>query len=202
MKALTLYLILTIHLAIYGYGQTLSIKYWEDLGSLQKSEILDKCSSALIKDFYEGKLRPTDDDKTWELLKELTVANDTCFPLYFYLFNKIFYKSDGALGEMVSEFCVDFLAKFPKEVLTFFQREREFLPFFLWDREPLWKKYALSVGVELYFKSYGTSSIEYDYEILKNILFSSVKDNKENEETLKIFWQAVDEAIKMMNEPV
>ena len=188
--------------AVCSYSQNEPIKYWDDLSSSQKTEMLEKCNSTLIKDFYEGKFRATDDDKTWNLLNELVAASDSCFSLSFYLLNQICYRSDGALSEMVGEFCVEFLAKFPKEVLAFFPKEREVLPFFLWNREPLWKRYALFVGVELYFKSYGTSDLKYDYESLKNILFSSVKDNKESEETLKSFWQAIDEAIKMMNEPI
>ena len=203
MKTFILFLILTIQLTAYSYGQINPIKYWVDLNDSQKTEILEQCKSTLIKDFYEGKLRPTDDDKTSELLGKLVAANDTILPLAFYLFNNICSKSDGALSEMVADVCADFLFKRPQYIITFFSREK-----IAQNHELLWEKYARYVAYVLSWREYVLSGFEsdsefnyrdyfeYNYQDYKEKLSVAVQGNKENEETLKIFWQAVDEAIK------
>lgn len=188
MKAFLLFLTTIILFSISSYGQ---MKYWEDLSCAQKSEILENCKSVAMKRFYEGKFVPTDDDKTWELLSELVSSSDSILPLSFYLFNKICIKSDGALSEMVGEFCAKLLAKHSLYILTYFSKER-----ILKVNKPLWKKYALFVGSELYFKINGSSALEYSYKSYKEILVSASKGNEENEETFKVFWQLVDQIIK------
>ena len=177
------------------------MKYWEDLNDQQKSDILGDCKSVSIKRFYEGnkkrfyegKFKPTDDNKTVKLLAELVASNDTILPLSFYLFNKICISSDGALSEMFDEHCTNFLAKHPLYMLTYFSRER-----ILKVKNPVWKTYAMFVGAELDFKISGTSDLEYSYKRYKEILASASKGNKENEETFRAFWRAVDKTIKMM----
>jgi hypothetical protein len=191
MKAFLLFLTTIILFSISSYGQ---MKYWEDLNCSQKSEILGNCKSVSMKKFYEGKFVPTDDDKTRKLLNELVFSNDTILPLSFYLFNKICTKSDGALAEMIGEYCAEFLAKNSQYVLTYFSKERN-----LKINKPLWKEYARSIGYELYFKIDGTSVLKYSYQGYKEILVSASKGNKENEETFKVFWQLVDETIKNMD---
>lgn len=172
-------------------GQT---KYWEDLSCSQKSEILGSCKSVTIKRFYEGQFSPTDDDKTLQLIKELVSSNDTVLPLSFYLFNKICANSDGALSEMVEEFCAKFLADHPLYILSYFTKER-----LLNKNQNIIETYAMFVGVELYMQRKGISKFKYSYQVFKEILLSASKDNKENEETFRIFWQLVDKTIKNMN---
>jgi hypothetical protein len=190
MKTIVLFLLIVFS-SIVSLGQT---KYWEDLSCSQKSEILNKCNSSVIRSFYDGQFRPTDNEETQKLLDELVSFNDTVLPLSFYLFNKICAKSDGALAEMVGNYSIEFLVKYPLYLLNYFSHEIK-----LKIDEPIWKKYALSTGYELYFKNEGTSSLKYNYKDLKKLLVETAKGNKESEETLRIFWQFVDETIKNMD---
>ncbi len=188
MKVFLFFFTSIILFSISSDGQT---KYWEDLSCSQKSEILENCKSVAIKRFYEGQFRPTDDDKTLQLLNELVSSNDRVMPLSFYLFNKICAKSDGALSEMVEEFCAKFLADHPLYILTYFTKER-----LLNINQNIIDTYAMFVGIELYMKRKGISKFKYNYQDYKEILLSASKGNKENEETFKVFWQLVDKTIQ------
>jgi hypothetical protein len=191
MKTFILGLTITTIFSVSSYGQ---YKYWEDLNCTQKTEILENCKSDPMKKFYEGKFVPTDDDKTWKLLSEIVSSSDTILPLSFYLFNKISTKSDGALAEMVEEFCAEFLAKHPQYILTYFSKER-----LLKAKKPVIENYAMFVGYELYLKKKGISDFKYSYQSYKELLDIASKGSKENEEIFKVFWQLVDETIKNMN---
>ncbi|WP_372933391.1 hypothetical protein [Mariniphaga sediminis] len=191
MKSFLISLIATIVFSISVNGQT---KFWEDLSCSQKTDIVRVCQSESVKKFYDGDFVLSDDEKTEKLLNELVTSNDTILPLSFYLFNKISIESDGALSEMAGEYYIEFLARHPKYILSYFTKERE-----LSINKPLWRNYAQSVGYELYFKKKGTSDIKYNYQSFKEILIASSKGNKENEETFRIFWQLVDETIKNMD---
>lgn len=188
MKAFLLFLTTIILFCISSNGQT---KYWEDLSCSQKSDILRNCKSVRMKTFYEGNFVPTDDDKTLQLLNELVSSNDTVMPLSFYLFNKICAKSDGALSEIVGDYCAKFLADHPQYILTYFTKER-----LLNINQNIIETYAMFVGIELYMQRKGISKFKYNYQSFKELLLSATKDNKENEETFKFFWQLVDKTIQ------
>jgi len=191
MKSFLIFLIVTIVFSISVNGQ---IKFWEDLSCSQKTDIVRACQSESLKKLYDGDFVLSDNEKTEKLLNELVTSNDTILPLSFYLFNKISVESDGALSEMAGEYYIEFLARHPRYILTYFTKERE-----LSINKPLWRNYAHSVGYELYFKKKGTSDLKYNYQSFKKILIASSKDNKENEETFRIFWQLVDDTIKNMD---
>lgn len=191
MKSFLIYLIATIVFSTSVNGQ---IKYWEDLRCSRKTDIVRACQSKVVKNLYDGDFVLSDDEKTEKLLNELVTSNDTILPLYFYLLNKIIIDSDGALSEMVGEYCIEFLARHPRYVLTYFTKERE-----LSIKKPLWRIYAQFVGYELYFKKKGTSELKYNYQSFKELLIASSSGNKENEETFRIFWQLVDETMENMN---
>jgi hypothetical protein len=188
MKAFLLFLTIIILFSTSSNGQ---MKYWEDLSCSQKSVILESCKSFRMKTFYEGEFVPTDDDKTLQLLNEIVSSNDTVLPLSFYLINKICAKSDGALSEMVGEFCAKFLADHPLYILTYFTKER-----LLNINQNIIETYAMFVGIELYMKKKGISNFKYNYQSFKEALLSASKGNKENEETFKVFWQLVDKTIQ------
>lgn len=191
MRSFLIYLIATIVFSTSVNGQ---IKFWEDLSCSRKTDILRACQSEEVKKLYNGDFVLSDDEKTEKLLNELVTSNDAILPLSFYLFNKIIVESDGALSEMVGEYCIEFLARHPRYILTYFTKERE-----LSIKKPLWRIYAQFVGYELYFKNKGTSDLKYNYRSYKELLIASYSGKNGNEETLKIFWQLVDETMKKMN---
>jgi len=191
MKSFLIYLIATVVFSTSVNGQ---IKFWEDLSCSRKADVVRACQSEEVKKLYDGDFVLSDDEKTEKLLNELVTSNDTILPLSFYLFNKIIGESDGALSEMVGEYCIEFLARHPRYILTYFTKERE-----LSIKKPLGRIYAQFAGYELYFKEKGTSDLKYNYQSLKELLIASSSSNKENEETFRNFWQLVDETMKNMN---
>lgn len=185
MKAYLVFVI-TILFSISSFGQ---MEYWEDLNPSQKSEYLKACKSKHILNYYKGNQVPTDDDKTNKLLDELVTANDSILPLSFYLFNKICSHSDGALSEMVAEYCVKFLLNHPKYTLTYFSKER-----LSKIKDPVYKTYAMFLGAELYF-DLSTYSWK-NYHNLRRKLVDASKGDSESEKTFKLFWSQVDQTIK------
>jgi archaellum component FlaG (FlaF/FlaG flagellin family) len=188
------FLIVFVAIIIFSISVNGQIKYWEDLSCSQKTDILEACKSESVKKLYEGNFVLSDDKKAEKLLNELIVSDVTILPSSFYLFNKISIESDGALSEMAGEYHVDFLARHPGYILTYFTIERNRSV-----NNPVWKNYAEFIGYELYFKNRGTSDLNYNYQSFKEILVSASKGDKENEETFRIFWQLVDETIKNMD---
>lgn len=191
MKAFLLFITAIILFPIFSSGQ---MKYWEDLSCSQKADIVKYCQSKSIRDYYNGEFVLSDDEKTEKLLNELATSDDSILPLSFYLFNKICAKSDGAVAELVGEYCVELFARYPRYIMTYFTKEKA-----LNIKKPVIRIYAMFVGSELYFERRGTSDLKYNYQSFKNILVSASKGNKENEETFKVFWKLVDETIKNMD---
>jgi hypothetical protein len=190
MKALLiLFFIILFNLSCAG-----QVYYWEDYNFSQKNKILSSCESKLIREFYEDKFVPRDDENTQKLLREMVNSNDSIFALSFFLLNKLCNKSDGSLSEMVGKYCIETLVRHPAYVLNYFYKEKSFNVF-----NPVWKKYAVSTGYELYFKKQGTSNLSYTYDDINNILIKASKGDKEKEETYKIFWKIVNETINKMD---
>lgn len=71
--------------------------------------------SGLAKDFYYGRLRPSDDGTTEELLKLVTTGDDKLRPLYRWCLQKTIAIQDGALAEMTGVPARRYAEKFPKE---------------------------------------------------------------------------------------
>ena len=74
----------------------------------------------IVKNYYEEKFQVSDDERTENLLKILTIKNDHFFPFYFFIFNEIVRKSDGALAEMIGSYCFEMIYNYPNEVFTCF----------------------------------------------------------------------------------
>jgi hypothetical protein len=80
--------------------------------------LTDKECSGLAVDFYYGRLRPSDNGVTDELLKLATTDNDRLRPFYWWCLDKTIAIQDGALGEHTGIPARRYAEKFPKE---FFQ---------------------------------------------------------------------------------
>lgn len=97
--------------------------YWEDLSQNQQEEILKSnkvyCDALL---FYQGKIKVGDDKRTMDLLKILvsTSSTDILAPFYFYLFNQVCIKADGALSEALGSYCQKRILNSPVYVINYF----------------------------------------------------------------------------------
>ena len=178
--------------SVPNYGQT---SFWEDLNCKQKSYILNACRSESINKLYKNELSLTPGKKeTLLLLDELVNSNDTILPLTFFIFNRVLKGKDAALGEVLGQFCVEFIYKHPIYVLEYFKKEDG-----LKVINPCSELYAMFIGSELYLKQKGYSRIKYNYDILKNKLDIAADSSSDVKETLKVFWLLVDKEIKNMN---
>jgi len=165
--------------------------YWEDLVKTEQESILH--SSQIDKNaikYYQGSFRTTDNQSTENLLNKIisdkNQAKEKVF--YFYILNKICLNSDGALSEILGDYCMKFLLRNPALVLRYFQRNKK-----------VEKMYGEFIGYELYFKEKGTSDIEYNYTDFKRIVDAKIKSNKEYEKTLAEFYSIIESAMKNMN---
>jgi hypothetical protein len=75
--------------------------------------------SVLAKDFYYGKLKPSDDSITDQLLKLTITNNDELRPFYRWCLNKTILIQDGALGEHTGIPARKYAEKFPKEFFEY-----------------------------------------------------------------------------------
>lgn len=160
--------------------------YWEDLSLPQQESILSLKSTAKnsIK-YYKGIFKISDSNYK-ELLDSIVNWNDNNLTFYFYIFNDICMKSDGALSEILSNYCQKIILNNPNYVFNYFKKHNE-----------LEKKYTLLLGSELYFKQDGTSEMQYNFSELKSILDSKI--SKENKTILSDFYMKVEQAINDMN---
>jgi len=167
------------------------IVYWEDMTKVEQERILHLPSiyKNAVK-YYQGRFSATDNQSTENLLdtivSEKISTKETVF--YFYVLNQICLKSDGALSEILGEYCLKFLLRNPVLVLRYFQRNNT-----------VKKIYGEFIGYELYFKEKGTSDIEYNYKDFRRIIEAEIKNNAEFQKTLAEFYLIIESSMKNMN---
>jgi hypothetical protein len=166
--------------------------YWEDLTDDQKDEILN--SNAVNKEalaFYKGEQQVSDNSKTIALLDTLssiTSSEKKTTSFYFFLFNQICIKADGALAEMLGDYCQRIVLNSPEYVINYFIKNENVL-----------KKYAQYLGYELYFKEEGTSAIEYNYSDFKKMLSGKLKNTEQYKDVLMLFYSEIEKSMKNTN---
>ena len=69
--------------------------------------------------YYQGKLRPSDDEKTFSIFDSLNTKNNVTRPFYMYLVSRILLKADGALSEYAGVVCKKFLESKPDYLIEF-----------------------------------------------------------------------------------
>ena len=81
----------------------------------------------IVKDFVSAPWAISDDDKTFSLLDQLTSACSErgVQALYFYHFNNILVKSDGALGEPMPEYVYILIDRDPEFVFKYLRKHPE-----------------------------------------------------------------------------
>jgi hypothetical protein len=148
-----------------GIGQT---NYTLDTNKINYY-LSDSSLPKIVKEYFNGHFTAKDDDKTFILLDTLTSKNDHFFPFYFSIFNSIVNKSDGALSEVMGEYCFKCIYHYPKETFLYFTENNNYI-----------KLYAFFIGYELYFKESGTSDLKMNFsqfiKYLNNQL--NLKDKK------------------------
>jgi hypothetical protein len=164
--------------------------YWEEMNNSQKDDIIN--SNEIYKQaiaLYNGKMKVSDDKQSICLLDTLTSINKDfeSTPFYFYLFNQICSTADGAVSEILGEYCLKIVLNLPDYVFNYFIKNVS-----------ISKKYAEYLGYEFYFKEDGTSTLEYNYAEFKNLLSNKIGNKKEYELVLKQFYDEIEKSMKNM----
>ena len=114
--------------------------YWEDIPRSKQDSILRHTDSDLLS-LYQGKIVVSDNDESFKLLNKLCHKESGMKQaLYFLLFNKIIEEADGALAEVMGEYCMRFVDKNADFVLPYLASHEEFC-----------KLYASFIATELYY---------------------------------------------------
>lgn len=141
----------------------------------------------LIKDFYAVKFLPSDNDKTFHLLELLTNKHPDLYPFYFHCLNQICVYSDGALSEVMGEYCMQAVLNYPH---YFFTKNKDYI-----------SKYAGFMRYELYFAKNETTPINNDYkEFMKRIKLELDTTDSQIKESLLIFDEAILDIFKRMED--
>jgi hypothetical protein len=142
---------------LYFYSCISVYTYWEDYTKQEQERMLYALpDNTDLKAVYFGDYTLTDDDKSNELLKKMCILyNDNDRMFKFHLLNKILTNSDGALGEMVSFYCLQFFNENTNYVLNYFERDN-----------CIKEIYAYYIAAELYYEGIDTN--KYKSTIIKN----------------------------------
>ena len=172
-------------------------RYWENFSSSEKDKFISNHKiNKLALEYYNGNLKITDDEKTFELLRVLTSSKSELIPFYYYLFNKICLNSDGTLSVALGKFCLNMIINNPDYVINHFTFERENVK----RDEYLYQVYGNLLGYEMYFKKEGTSDIDYSFEQFKELLNQLFKDStSQNKQTLNLFYKCISETMRKMS---
>ena len=183
--AFLIILILSVLQINMSFGQVVAY-----LDSTQIMEYLNQPEiNKNVKDYYEGRLKLSDNYQTGELLESITEKNDQFFPIYFNTLNEIVEVSDGALSEMVTNYCFMMIYNYPCETFDYFT-----------TNSGVSIDYAGHLGYEFYFKEKEMSTLIMNFnefqEYLK--LNLNLKDRKLNE-TYIDFVNEVERVMEIMN---
>ena len=165
--------------------------YWEQINdSIKKETIASKEVNVDVVNYYKGYFRFTDNEKSFQLLDTLISAPKqiNIKALYFYLFNKICVKADGAVAEGLGSYCQKVIINDPMYVLKYFSSHNSIM-----------RTYAQLLGYELYFKGKGTSDIEYNFNDFKILIKDKIDNDINLQKTFSDFNNKIEEIMKNMD---
>jgi hypothetical protein len=162
--------------------------YWEDLTNSEKNNILNTFQiDRNAINYYYGKFALSDNDIVTSLLETITANTEqeevACF--YFYIFNQICTKADGAISEIIGKYCQRIIINNPLYTIIYFGRNKKTL-----------ETYAKLIGYELYFKEEGTSEIEYNFDDFKKIIEEKAIPKEKYSEILTEFFERIEISMK------
>lgn len=177
--------------ANYASAQGCSSVYWEQLSdSVKNATIASNEVSIDAVAYYKGNLKITDNERSFRLFDILTSepTNKNIRAFYFYLFNTICTKSDGAISEVLGDNCQKVLINNPVYVLSYFS-----------SHDSIMNIYARLLGSELYFKQEGTSRIMYNFNDFKKLINDKLGANANLQKIFNDLNSEIEKIMKNMN---
>lgn len=165
--------------------------YWEQINdSIKKETIASKEMNADVVNYYNKNFNISDDEKLPLLLKILTSEpkNRNIKALYFYLFNKICMKADGATADGLGNYCQKVIINDPVYALSYFS-----------SHNLIMKTYAHLLGYEFYFKEIKMSSLQYDFNDFKKLINDKIANSINLQKTFNDFSSEIEKIMKNMD---
>lgn len=128
-------------------GEQVTPCYWNDLSLEEQNKVLsDKTVSPEAVNYYKGFWEISDEGSSFSLLDTLSssYSDNRIKAFYFYIFNQILLKSDGALGEVMGVYCGRVLLGDPYYVLGYLK-----------CNPVLYQKYVFEIGAEFALSTNG-----------------------------------------------
>ena len=125
------------------YSQTSASQYWEDMTEELKMAVLHSPDVAqIVRDYVSSPWEISDDDKSFSFMDALSSGspNRQVQALYFYQFNQILAKADGAVAEVMPEY-----------VNTWIEKDPQFVFEYLQSREEWRKRYVFYLAANFYY---------------------------------------------------
>lgn len=102
--------------------------YWETLSKDERKELVrsEKVNQSAVK-YADGSVVLSDNDKTFELIDELTRKQEDprVQAFYFHVFNEFLKKADGALAEPLESYVFEYFSRNPVYVLGYLESRPE-----------------------------------------------------------------------------
>lgn len=159
-------------------------KFWENFSIYEKRLVLKNPDVPLeVLNLLNAESDfPIDNESTTQVLEILSSnpKNKGIRALYFYLFNRWFYRSDGELGELVSPYCLRMIMNHLDFILSYFSIQPGIMEW-----------YANHIGYEL---GMDDCYIEAFNRFKQKLGAVKISDN--NIATRKKFFELVDYSIK------
>lgn len=176
---------LTLLLSFLLFPQeSIGYKFWENFSIEEKQLVLKNPDVPLeILNILNAENAPSpDSERTIQVLEILSSnpKNEGIRALYFYLFNRWFYRSDGELGELVSPYCLRMIMNHLDFILSYFSIQPSIMEW-----------YANHIGYEL---GMDDCYIEAFNRFKQKLGAVKISDN--NIATRKKFFELVDYTIK------
>lgn len=165
------------------------IRYWEDLSMDEQHIILnDSGTYSGAVDFYNNKFIASDDSLTENLLDTI-LGMETFNPLYFYDFNKIVKKSDGALSERMVDYCYLMVIYHTNEFMGYLTKDR-----LLKESKHYCSSYANLIGWGIQVNK-NKAEREKNREAIETAIEEFKNSSSNNKETVRLFLVDIDKAI-------
>ncbi len=124
--------------------ETITI-YWDDISPEEQAGILrSSYVPANVREYYFRTEKPSDDEATFDVLK--IVSNITPpwqkRALYIHIFDRILENADGALSEVMGEYCLRILKSDP-----------EYVMYYLNEQSGTMQRFASAIAYEYYADS-------------------------------------------------
>ena len=111
--------------------------------------------------YYLGRIVPSDDNNSLSFIGEIITASDELRPFYIHLVHSVIQFSDGALSELTSAICREFMIKYPCDFLNLKSNHKY---------QDKYKSWVTMCASNYYFEDSVANAIEKDFiQIMDNM---------------------------------